>query len=111
MNYLLSKAQYQSLVLTIKDKTAFKTLTSSDIILYNIVRGKPLTNGFSPLTNLGRLNAVPGVDYGGGEYYAFNQAKATLKSLLTYKPTDIITMFNNELSVDDVKSILNELIK
>ena len=100
MNYILSKTQYETLALTIKDKTASKTLTSADIILYNAVRGKPLDNGFSPLTNPGRLNAVAG-----GEFDAFKQAKSALQSKLKYKPSDVIEMFAGNLTAAELASI------
>jgi hypothetical protein len=57
MEHIISKEQFKHFQQQFRAKAQAKQLTAADHILYNLVRGKPLSHGFTPLTNPGRLQA------------------------------------------------------
>lgn len=51
MEHILSQEQFTEFKALIKTKAANKQLTATDIIVYNIIRGKDIKRGFTPITN------------------------------------------------------------
>jgi hypothetical protein len=53
--FFASKEAYLSFKKAWAEKAQRKDVNSADIILYNLLRGKPSTNGFTPVTNKVKL--------------------------------------------------------
>ena len=68
-----------------------KSVTSADMLLYNIVRGKPADYGFTPITN--KIKLSNGQQYNGG----FFDARFTVKSFLTNNLDYLNTRFGKFL--------------
>lgn len=66
--YFLNREQYLKLKAAWKELSDKKMITSADIIIYNVLRGKPIGNGFSKTTN-------PLHRQRNDEWDGFNQAK------------------------------------
>lgn len=81
MTHILTHDQFQLFQQAISAKTAAKTLTSADIVLYNIIRDKPAHRGFTPITNSNKMQSLGWTD----GWTAFNNvALVQLKSQLKY---------------------------
>lgn len=90
MNYILSKEQFQNLQQVIAAKTNDKTLTSADIVLYNIIRGKLAHHGFTPVTNTHKLEQLKKCYL--TAWYAYNNCAAEgLQHKLKYYSKEYLT--------------------
>ena len=54
--FVLSKEEFLQFREAFKAKAKAKTITSADILLYNLVRNKDPKNGFTPITSQVKLN-------------------------------------------------------
>lgn len=55
MNTEITKEQYITFRTAFKALARAKQITSSDIMLYNVIRGLPVSRGFTPITNQVKL--------------------------------------------------------
>lgn len=70
MNTLIfNKDEAYPLIITFKNKARKREITASDMILYNILRGKPLKSGFTPISRQIVLD-----NNGNEPWVKFNQA-------------------------------------
>lgn len=53
--FIVSKEEFLFIQKAFKEKAHNKTLTAEDILLYNIIRGKDIDRGFTPVTNPTKL--------------------------------------------------------
>ena len=104
MTHALSLSQFTQFKSYIAARTEAGTLTSTDILLYNIVRSKDLKRGFTPLTNPGRLGGV-----GRGEWSKFKDAKDHLKYQLSYNKLPTTEMFGEPLSAEVISLLTTAL--
>lgn len=82
MNYLITdKSQFHLYQQAFRQLANAKMATVEDHILYNLLRGKDLKRGFTPITNPVKLNA----DYYKNEWRAFDQALSSLKSSIRHR--------------------------
>ena len=72
---LTDKQQYKQYRQAFRQLARAKLITAEDHILYNLVRGKDLKFGFTPITREAKLNA----HYSKDGFRAFNAALASLK--------------------------------
>lgn len=83
MNFIITKEQY----LTVKQQWAnSNSHSSSDIIIYNLLRGFPADRGFSPLIKQTKITSNCGNKWNG-----YNMALQSAKNLLTEKDTSLET--------------------
>lgn len=54
--FISSKQEFEFFKQAFKEKARNKQITSNDILLYNILRGKSMDRGFTPITNPAKLN-------------------------------------------------------
>lgn len=74
--FFASKEAYLNFKKTWAEKAQKKEISSSDIILYNLLRGKPSTNGFTPITN--KIKLANGCSEDGAYPVALWSIKSTL---------------------------------
>lgn len=53
--FITSKEEFLFIQKAFKEKARTKQITSTDILLYNIIRGKNVDRGFTPITNPKKL--------------------------------------------------------
>lgn len=53
--FIASKEEFLFIQKAFKEKAHAKQITAEDIILYNIIRGKTVDRGFTPITNAKKL--------------------------------------------------------
>lgn len=80
-----------------------KSVTATDLILYNIVRGYPLDRGFSPFTNTIKII--------NGHRSGFMQAKTDLSYLIRYRPDQLVSRYNNIIGKVELNTIINGELK
>lgn len=66
-NYIINSEQYIALKQAWKRLAELKSIMPHDIIIYNLLRGKALRNGFVPVTNPSKIQ---GLD----EWFSYNRA-------------------------------------
>lgn len=76
---ILTQDQFKAFRTTFKKLAHEKQLTPKDILLNNLVRGLPLTRGFTPITNVIRLN-----NNGNQPTQAFNTTLVQLRSIFRH---------------------------
>lgn len=73
--YFLNREQYLNLKAAWKNLSDSKQITPGDVVIYNVLRGKPIANGFSKTTNPNHIQR-------NNEWNGFVQAKeAALNNL------------------------------
>ena len=75
--FIFNKDEFQKLQAAFKNKAHEKAVSASDMILYNIIRGKDPICGFTPITHAGKLAG------GMSAWQAYHTAKTDLKWSLT----------------------------
>ena len=68
------KQQFKKIQARFKELSRSKQATAVDHVFYNIVRGKPLDRGFTPITNENKLRS----SYNNRPLWAFEQAKSAV---------------------------------
>lgn len=53
--FITSKEEFLFIQKAFKEKARSKQITADDIVLYNIIRGKNIDRGFTPITNTTKL--------------------------------------------------------
>jgi hypothetical protein len=66
------KEQFKKIQACFKELSRSKQATAADHVFYNIVRGKPIDRGFTPITNENKLRS----NYVNRPMWAFEQAKS-----------------------------------
>lgn len=79
--HIFTKDQFITARARMSARQQAKTLTAIDMVWYNTIRGKSLTNGFTKRTNSGRKNAISG-----GEWGQFIGAAKGMLSVLKHNP-------------------------
>lgn len=77
--FICSKEAFLFIQQAFKEKARNKQITAEDILLYNIVRGKDMDRGFTPVTNPNKLANGEGVYKGERRLY---ESRAHLKWIL-----------------------------
>lgn len=100
-SYFLSREQFLSFHDQFKARAHARQLTSTDILLYNLIRDLPLTRGFSSITNATKLanGATP--------TFALDSARSHLQYLLR-RPDKIKALYSS-LSDDIIAQLLTKL--
>lgn len=72
ISHILSKEQFLQFQTAFRARANAKNISASDIVLYNVVRGKDKKHGFSPITNATKLanGTYPWLAYTSAEYFA-----------------------------------------
>jgi len=102
---LISKEQF------IKFRDAFRVLANDkkikaeDILLYNVVRGLPITRGFTPVTNPIKLINGQSLNH------TICNTLGCLKFHIRQTPADLLANFDNFIDIDDIKIIMDVLVK
>lgn len=91
MNTEITKEQFIRFRDAFRARAHNKILTSTDMMLYNIVRGLPASRGFTPITNRNKLANGATADEG------LQKARIALKWYLTRGITDINAKYDNFL--------------
>jgi hypothetical protein len=99
MTFIFDKSQFQALQTNFKDSAHNESNSSSDAILYNIIRGKDLKRGFTPITNQNKLNN------GADPWLGFKQALLTAR--WAAKRQD--TLFGMKITDEQRAAILAQL--
>lgn len=73
MTFIFDKPAFQTLQATFKQYANQNSNSASDMILYNIIRGKDIKRGFTPITNSNRL--ANGAD----PWYGYKSALSNLR--------------------------------
>lgn len=91
-DFILSKDQFLTFQTAFKRLAQAKEVTASDMMLYNIVRGKPINNGFTPITNTTKLfnGMYPNM--------GCSQAKHELRDRLSVRGQALVSKFDNFVS-------------
>lgn len=92
--YILSKEQYQLFNEKFIEAANAKSLTSANIILNNILRGKDARRGFTPITNPTKLN------HGANEWQGFDAARSQLVHYLRWSRKYFQEKFGLEITDD-----------
>lgn len=105
---MLTKEQYISVITAWKQE---KEHTVHDHIVYNILRGKDASQGFAPLTDIGRLNASQN-----NPWFSYNTAVLELRYRLNPKRYEFektlkeySTIFGIDLTEELLSAIMVEL--
>lgn len=69
ISHTLSKTEFQQFQAAFKARANANQISSVDMVVYNLVRGKPTSSGFTAVTNSIKLNA------GQDPWYSYKQAK------------------------------------
>ena len=77
--FVASKEEFLFIQQAFKEKARIKNITAVDILLYNVIRGKDLERGFTPITNPTKLSG--GEDAYGGKR-KFIESKRSLRWIL-----------------------------
>lgn len=81
MNFIITKEQY----LAVKAAWAkLQSHSSTDLIIYNLLRGFPADRGFSPLVKQTKI-----ISNSGDKWHGFNMALRSAKILLAEKDTSL----------------------
>lgn len=100
-NFICSKEQFQIFSEHFTAAANAKRLTSSDILLNNIIRGKDVRRGFTPITNPTKLNS------GTKAWQGFDAARGQLIANLRYSCADIARQYGidipPEMSADIIR--------
>lgn len=111
MTYPTSKEQFEFFQTQFRAKSHAKATTAADHIIYNLMRGKPLHTGFTPITNAGKLNAhnnQPDFAY----HTAVQEAKWKLQTSGWVNPKNVEYqkhMFDESTSISNVLVSLTEV--
>lgn len=75
MEYIITdKQQFRQYQTEFRNMSRAKAATAQDHILYNLIRGKDLKRGFTPITNTNKLTS----NYSNNVWHAFSAAKSDL---------------------------------
>lgn len=66
-NYIITAEQYLALKQAWKHLSDIGGILPGDVVIYNLLRGKPVRNGFAPVKILSKIKS-------GDAWYAFNNA-------------------------------------
>lgn len=82
MKYIIeNKEQFRQYQEAFRQLSRAKMATSEDHVLYNLMRGRDLKNGFTPLTNEKKINA----HYAKSPWRNFDAALNSLKSSIKHR--------------------------
>jgi hypothetical protein len=99
MTFIFQKPEFQTLQAAFRQQFHNKTCSASDMIMYNIIRGRSPDKGFTPATRPSKLNN------GYPAWYAFAEAKRTARSQLKH----YCAMFGQPLTSDQQAACLAAL--
>lgn len=98
-NHILTKDQYTQFNKLFTNAANRKSISASDIILNNILRGKDARRGFTEITNETKLG------HGMDPWQGYKQAKAQLISSLRWSRTSYVSKFGLDLSNELAEAI------
>lgn len=81
-NTLLNKEQFAEFRTAFKARAKNRTLSPSDMIVYNLIRGLPANRGFTAISNPTKLAN------GAQQWAGFNAARSNLQYQLKYRLAD-----------------------
>lgn len=88
-DYILSKDQFIVFQTAFKRLAQAKEITAEDMVLYNILRNKPIDHGFTPITNKTKL-------FNGMQpRLGFTQAKNELRHKIRVTGCNLVKRFDN----------------
>jgi hypothetical protein len=99
MTFIFQKPEFQTFQAAFQQRIHNKTASASDMIMYNIIRGKSPSHGFTPITRPIKIQN------GQDPWYAFKEGKSRARSTIKHYGT----MFGQKLTSEQQTALLAAL--
>jgi hypothetical protein len=106
MEFILNKEQFQEAQKHWKKFAQARKATSSDMLIYNLIRGKAADFGFTPISNKRKLD-----NNGNDPFQNFKLAKSNARYELKWNQTPLETIFGSIMKDEKILDRIKELVQ